>query len=565
MATSQNALQALIDALQAVAATVPAGESEAKRAVLLSAAIEKLAATTTLEAEILATVDAILTSFDAQGVAQVASLAAAQIAVTVAKDALLAQAANIGVLLGRQGAGFGVYTGLPGLRLSTRNTNTGYQNNTHTISVRPAILDKRVGKVFGGNVRLNLGYQIATRNPIVHSYDDGLWSILNESQGNWNTNNQISTGDGITPIASTEFFLPLALSAADATTKMTFIYASGWAYQTNDMNGCSFFQTRNENNWATLNNNSPSNERPLTPHFWAYDRTNKTLVYLANTNGQYTGTTGGLTYNGEPPATSQVRELFANGTTRQVTGNPIGWAAWFNYVNADPSRFMILAGPDKSTDTYNNANANTIRKVLGYRYNRPDMTQGVSMSTGYDASGRTGADGSYKWISGNFSHSFYVDSSDPEGLVAIGGALRVPQIVINANGSVEFWSIYYTPLTELYVRPSVGSTTSDAASGQAQTVVGYDFVVLDATNTRIASGTINVDPMIAFGVAASPGDVSQDAYSKVQIGLYMPWAWHPDDSVMISFSGDKRFNHSYNGETGLYFNRAFLIPQKIFN
>ena len=517
--------QEMLDKLHALLALAPFNKDTAAMVALVQNAQTQLANGVTLEATILASFQASLDTYAAQGMAQVTALNLAKAAVDAAKDALNAQAANVGALLARKPLSLAMGTGIRGVLLSGAS-NQALSGVAYMLSLMPGIYDKRVanGRLLTASFSQSASASYSSGQHTVRSHAGGVNSVLKQG-------NAKSRGNG-----KLDFFLPLAKSAADPTTKSSYVYFEG---ATTDGSGYTYYWASNyisnEDSWGTDTNITAANGPRIA--WFAYDKTNKTLVYLSYDN------TANLDTNGQPQAANVVRELFANGTSRVVAG-VTGWIGYLAYILGTPSRFIplslpagLLANTTSWTSQYNSYSTPRLR-MGGTLLNNAQYDINTSgTSGGVNAAFNAGIDGSYCWgscctrdteRSHNLTYTeptanYQWDATSASKLDITRGEMKTPMWVIEADGSVNIYSIYYEP----DYTPLVSSYTNNTEVYQSWN--GYNFLVTDAAGVTLAQGYAPID-----------ANVKAQGQSALQAGLgvanLFPAGFHIFDNVIQSFS-----------------------------
>lgn len=570
MTTTVAAIQSLINKINALVTDPTFVKDNATMVALLANASTQLQGGASLEGEILANIQVILDTFDAQtNTATVALntatgnqttlITAARDAVVVAKDALIAATETInGISVNTTSIKTTVETsggfitelasrkspllarplGFPSLQLVPESATSGYQSQNYVAAINLSILDRRTSKVWAGGIRPAGGTNVNEPRRFVCSFDipTKQWTVHLEVY---------QPGAAVMP---TVLMLPMARSAADNTTVIANTFINDWSMSGSfdTISPTTMLVSNSDNSFTTATTVNSTNNRPQVLGYMTYDRVNKTLVYIANTSGNWT-------ISGAPSATSQVRELFGDGTTRQVTGNIVGPVAYMNYVLTNPERFYILSAPDLDTAT-TSPGLSAPRRRTALKHPGPEILQ---YRQGYNSSyaHNVGNEGSYKFLYGAHQHNMLLN--DPRTLqYTLGHGLRTPQWVINADGSVSFQTTYYSPITETYNQPN--SSATDSNSGFNLINDGYEFVTVNSLeDTVLAVGRVKPQYSEAFKTTF--------VQSRLGIGAYFPWCVDSVTNTVFSFCGERAaVVDSSSSTTGNpWCNQAAISVQKL--
>jgi hypothetical protein len=538
MTTATDARNALINSLNAIlslqvsqAGGTPT-QTQAQTTALLTLALTQLEGSATLDTTIVATVNAAITNFQTASTANGTSLATATAAVNTATAALNTAAASvtspITALSSRQGFTIGMNltkTALPIVDLYNEQTTGPWNTYAYLMTcVPPMIYDKRDNKTKFALQRPYQGIGSSAGSP----YTD----IFTMTSGVITNVKSAIAYSGNTQPFDNVLMLPLANTPTDATTKVSVISMNNWLCNSAPAYPyvCNNFYIWNESNWATaLTIGSQTGglgnaDHIGSPGFIAYDKTNKTMVFLAYVAASNTS-------NGYPDATAPVKELFANGVVRAVTGSPTGPIGWYNYTNS--SRFVILSGntgaanaasyPTEVASILNNENFNS-SGVTGYFNSNPTLNTSSSQT-------KRGPAGQYMFPAayGNINHDFTTGNSNFNrwNNSAQGGLTwRTPMWVVNADGSVVLHQINYSP-------DFTWRTGATVTSYMAIHVKGYWFTVVDDAGVVQRSGYVN---------KAEPIDLQgeqQYLSAGALTSLFVPIAYNYNDDTLVTMIGQK--------------------------
>lgn len=546
MTTTVTAIQALIDKIAAILANSEFTKDHATQSVLLAEAKLKLESGASLEAEILASIQAILNTFEAQGQDQVASLAAAATAVDAARGTLGAQASTIAEIASRSGLTKAMSVGLAGIQVSNYFGSTVDASLEASRSVRPRVYDKRTNKLwsFDRIQTANSSYASTT----VASLEGGATTVHYQS------------GQQATSTHQAMWMLPLAANNADPTLRIAAVTASdirstsGYAYSYDT------FNVRCDLNWSNVVSIASAN-RPRGPWF-AYDHQRKVLVYLANGGLNSNGT------NGEPPSNAPVLELFADGSTSTIPA-VVGWRGFLNYVG-DASRFTRLLyhpiSDPLSANWDTNANNYLIDNVDLRMPNRPKPTNRSAYPTAASTD-TTGSDGSLVIrrattnqfdLSRDLNDAYSTPSTEtPGGPAALSGGLFTPMWVIETDGSVNIYRIYFSPrfTKEAWIAGTAANTSDTSAI-----IDGYDFVVVSNTGSVVMAGDATVDPVHRLGFYGNRYTTGRP------VSAFWPLAVSLNDGVIQSFIGmdpTRTLPQGTASSPNTYGSQAAIIHQKL--
>lgn len=273
-----------------------------------------------------------------------------------------------------------------------------------------------------------------------------------------------------------QYLLPLARSENDASTKITYVCS-------HSRDGATWYRmaslyTISEINWAGTNYSAAAN-LPHSDSFSGgrvkYDRINKTIVYLG-------------TDNTLANAAGKVRELFADGSSRQVAGGLVAAAGYDTYTS-DITRFVLLPtwwNTDPDYSLWGHATSSSTQHSLGFAAN--DNLVLTASPSGKDVA-------------------------------------HCPQWVLEPDGVLRLYKTCFTPIYDTWAGDK-GTTGSMRSVGSMR---GYRFTVLDHQSNALRYGAV-YNPL----AQQNPSVMASDTGGQYVWLAALPYGYHLADDYLQS-------------------------------